>query len=146
MVKKSLRVQLALDSDAQFWHPATMLQVMLLSLLSLSLSSSPYRPVPGDPPAAPTEIASKEIRVTPDSRKSPPCALGEGIARLPFARGKSFCSLDAYLAHLEVQSAIDLPWWRQIRPGVYEHVKRMPGATPEIATRAALMKRFGFSK
>lgn len=70
--------------------------------------------------------------------------LGSSIANLPFARGKSFCSLDQYLAHLEAQSAIDLPWWRQISPGVYEHVKRLPGAASEIATRAELMKRFGF--
>ena len=91
-------------------------------------------------------IASKESRVKPEPTKGQPCAVGEGVAKLPFARGKSFCSLDAYLAHLEHQGAIDLPWWRQIRPGVYEHVKRMPGAPPEIATHAALMKRFGFSK
>lgn len=84
--------------------------------------------------------------MTPNSRQDQPCLAGEGVARLPFARGKSFCSLDAYLAHLEVQGAIDLPWWRQVRPGVYEHVKRMPGAAREIATRAELMKRFGFSK
>lgn len=84
--------------------------------------------------------------MTPDSKKSESCVASKGIAELPFARGKSFCSLDDYLAHLEVQGAIDLPWWRPIRPGVYEHVKRMPGAKREIATRAELMKRFGFSE
>ncbi|QGP80858.1 hypothetical protein [Sphingobium sp. CAP-1] len=68
------------------------------------------------------------------------------IAGLPYARGKSFADLDAYLRHLENNSAVDLPWWRQIRPGVYEHVKRLRGAAPEIATRAELMKRFGFSE
>lgn len=84
--------------------------------------------------------------MTPDKNKGAPCAAGEGIAGLPFARGKRFCALDAYLAHLEVQGTIDLPWWRQIRPGIYEHVKRMPGATRETATRGELMKRFGFSR
>lgn len=74
------------------------------------------------------------------------CAADKGVAQLPFARGLTFCTLDAYLAHLEQQGAIDLPWWRQIRPGVYEHVKRMPGATLEMATRAELMKRFGFTR
>lgn len=120
-----------------------MIQVVLLSLLSLA--ASPYRPVPGEPLSARQSIGSKEIRVTPDTKKGPPCA-GEDIANLPFARGKRFCSLDDYLAHLEQQGAIDLPWWRQVRPGVYEHVKRMPGATRDIATRAELMKRFGFSR
>lgn len=121
-----------------------MLQIVLLSLLSLS--SSPYRPVPGEPVAARQSIGWKEVSVIPDPRKSQPCAAGEGIAKLPFARGRRFCTLDDYLAHLEQQGAIDLPWWRQIRPGVYEHVKRMPGATRDLATRAELMKRFGFSR
>jgi hypothetical protein len=69
-----------------------------------------------------------------------------GIANLPYARGRRFHSLDAYLAHLERQGAIDLPWWRQIRPGVYERVTNMPGRAPERATRAELMRRFGFAR
>ncbi len=59
----------------------------------------------------------------------------DGVANLPFARGQVFYSLDDYLAHLEKQGAIDLPWWREISPGVYEHVVRMPEAKREIATR-----------
>ena len=84
--------------------------------------------------------------MTPKSPQNQPCLAGDSVAKLPFARGKRFCALDEYLAHLEVQGAIDLPWWKQIRPGVYEHVKRMPSAKQEVATRAELMKRFGFSK
>ena len=69
-----------------------------------------------------------------------------GIARLPYARGRTFRSLDEYLAHLERQGAMDLPWWRQVAPGVYERVVRaMPGRAPERATRAELMRRFGFT-
>lgn len=120
-----------------------MLQIMLISLFVAA--PSPYRPLPGDPVAARGSIA-KEIGVNRDSTTGQPCAADEGIARLPFARGNRFCALDDYLAHLERQGAIDLPWWRQVRPGVYEHVKRMPGATRETATRAELMKRFGFSR
>ena len=121
-----------------------MIPVVLLSLIALA--SSPYRPLPGDPRTARQTIPAKELRVNPDANKGQPCVASKGVADLPFARGKSFCSLDAYLAHLEVQGAIDLPYWRQIRPGVYEHVRRMPGATRETATRAQLSKRFGFSK
>ena len=69
-----------------------------------------------------------------------------GIADLPYSRGKRFRTLDAYLAHLEQQGAIDLPWWREIRPGVYEYVIRMPEARREVATRAELMRRFGFDR
>jgi len=67
-----------------------------------------------------------------------------GVADLPFARGAVFRCLDDYLAHLQQQGAIDLPWWREIRPGVYQHVVRMPNAERQIATRAELMQRFGF--
>ena len=69
-----------------------------------------------------------------------------GVANLPYARGKSFRTLDDYLAHLQRQGAIDLPWWREVEPGVYERVTRMPGRAPERATRAELMRRFGFSR
>ncbi len=41
------------------------------------------------------------------------------VENLPFARGGVFCSLDEYLAHLQQQGAIDLPWWREIQPCVY---------------------------
>lgn len=70
----------------------------------------------------------------------------EGVANLPFARGRTFRTLDEYLAHLEKQGAIDLPWWREIRPGVYERVTSMRGAEREIATREELMRRFGFTR
>jgi hypothetical protein len=66
------------------------------------------------------------------------------VANLPFARGAVFCCLDDYLAHLRRQGAIDLPWWREISPGVYEHVVRRTGAERQTATRAELMQRFGF--
>ena len=72
---------------------------------------------------------------------------GGGIARLPFARGKTFRTLDDYLAHLERQGAIDLPYWQQVRPGPYERVtSRAPAGPPERATRAELMRRFGFAR
>lgn len=74
-------------------------------------------------------------------------AAGEGVSGLPFSHGRSFRTLDEYLEHLERYAApVDQPWWREIRPGVYEHVRRMPGAARETATRAELEQRFGFSR
>ena len=70
----------------------------------------------------------------------------EAVANLPFARGKTFRTLDEYLAHLEAQGAVDLPWWREIRPGVYERVTSATNAPREVATRAELMQRFGFRR
>lgn len=71
---------------------------------------------------------------------------GEGVANLPYARGKTFRTLDEYLVHLEAQGAIDLPWWREVRPGVYERVTNMPDRPREVATREELMRRFGFAR
>jgi hypothetical protein len=72
---------------------------------------------------------------------------GLEVSNLPFARGRTFGSLDDYLEHLERQGAIDLPYWREIRPGLYEHVTtRQPRGEPERATRSELMERFGFTR
>jgi hypothetical protein len=70
----------------------------------------------------------------------------QAIPNLPYARGKSFSTLDAYLKHLEKNSAIDLPWWKEIAPGVFEHVRSMRGSNREVATREQLMERFGFTR
>jgi hypothetical protein len=71
-----------------------------------------------------------------------------GSPDLPYAGGHSFDSLDAYLAYLQQYNGpIDLPWWREVTPGIYElQVSLMPGAAPERATRAELMARFGFTR
>ena len=77
-----------------------------------------------------------------------PVAKTENGQELPFARGHSFETLDAYLAYLEQYNGpIDLPWWRQVKPGLYEEVAHVPGKTgqPERATRQELMQRFGFA-
>lgn len=70
----------------------------------------------------------------------------DGVANLPYARGRIFYSLDEYLTYLEKQGAIDLPYWREVKPGLYEHVVRMPEAKPEFASREELMQRFGFKR
>ena len=69
-----------------------------------------------------------------------------GVANLPYERGQTFRTLDDYLAHLEQQGAIDLPWWRRVGPDIYERVTSMRGRAPERATRAELMRRFGFTR
>lgn len=119
--------------------PYLLFTVMLLALSPLRTASEEKVA-----PVAPVVVAGmKEKPVDCDKRGA---SSGEGVANLPFAHGKRFLTLDDYLAHLKCNAApIDQPWWREVRPGVYEHVKRMPGAPRETATRAELMKRFGFS-
>lgn len=68
-----------------------------------------------------------------------------------------FGNLDAYLAHLErTHAPIDRPWYREVRPGVYQlmtgNLRRGPlgeedGEPRERTyTRAELERKFGFSK
>ena len=72
----------------------------------------------------------------------------EGIAGLPDSHGRTFRTLDAYLAHLQQNGAMDLAWWREVSPGVYElqtNLRTLDGQT-ERATRAELMRRYGFTR
>jgi hypothetical protein len=65
---------------------------------------------------------------------------------LPFAMGKEFRCLDDYLAYLEPMGAYDTPYWRLTKRGHYELISRRgPGQAPVTATRAELMKRYGFA-
>ena len=77
-------------------------------------------------------------------------ASGEGIENLPYARGKTFHSLDEYLAHLKSNAAIDLPYWQETAPGEYEWMTSMRsvenGDARETATREELLTRYGFEK
>ena len=111
-----------------------------LLLPAMLLACSPAEP--GNGAAAPA--GTMENGVESEGKGA---AEGEAVAGLPFSHGKSFRTLDDYLDHLERYAApIDQPWWREIRPGVYEHVRRMRGAPRETATREELARRFGFSE
>ena len=75
-------------------------------------------------------------------------APGRPGRQLPDSFGRTFASLDEYLAHLRRYAApIDKPWYREVRPGVYERVTTIaPRRAPETFTRAQLMARFGFTR
>ena len=71
---------------------------------------------------------------------------GRPVAGLPFSQGRSFATLDDYLAFLKARGAHDVPWYREARPGVYELVtRRRPGTPPQLFTREQLAQKFGFS-
>jgi hypothetical protein len=70
-----------------------------------------------------------------------------GVADLPYSFGRKFETLDAYLNHLECNAGpIDLPWWKEVRPGVFQEMTSVPEARAAIATRAELMTRYGFDR
>jgi len=69
------------------------------------------------------------------------------VKGLPESYGRSFRSLEGYLVHLQCHAApVDASWWLEVNPGVYRHMKTATNAEPEEATRAELMRRFGFSR
>jgi hypothetical protein len=72
----------------------------------------------------------------------------EGVRNLPSSFGRSFASLDEYLEHLRRYAGpVDQPWYREIRPGVYQLVTTMtPAPEPRIYTREQLMREFGFTR
>jgi len=72
----------------------------------------------------------------------------DGVQGLPSSFGKSFSTLDQYLEHLrDYAGPIDLPWYREIRPGVYERVTSIrPAPAPETYTREQLMRKYGFTR
>lgn len=68
-----------------------------------------------------------------------------GVANLPFARGRTFATLDEYLAYRRSLGATDVPWYREVRPGVYEVMgRRARGVEPQTFTRQELLEKFGF--
>lgn len=75
-----------------------------------------------------------------------------GVRGLPSSFGRSFATLDEYLEHLRRHAGpIDQPWYREVRPGVYEYVTSMrsegPSAVPaKTYTREELMREFGFTR
>jgi len=95
---------------------------------------------------APPHTAEASSRAeAPTVEQQAVAGVEEALPDLPFSRGHSFANLEAYLAYLErTNGPIDLPWWREIRPGVFQQVIRMTDARPETATRDELNRRFGF--
>jgi hypothetical protein len=90
------------------------------------------------PPAANTEIT-----VSGDEREN-----GSRPRQLPGAHGRTFATLDEYLAHLrDYAGPVGQPWYRKIGEDRYELVSNLrPAGAPQIFTRAQLMERFGFTR
>ena len=69
------------------------------------------------------------------------------ISNLPFSQGRSFATLDEYLEFRKQRGAYDVPWYRLVKPGLYELVSvREPGTEPKVYSRHELARKFGFEK
>ena len=126
--------------------------MIVTSLLILTASmESPFMPgTPAQQAAAPVSMttANCDAKLRVSGEKAERSASGaRPVEGLPESYGRSFRSLDGYLVHLQCHAApVDASWWLEVSPGVYRHMKTATNAQPEVATRAALMKRFGFSR
>jgi hypothetical protein len=73
------------------------------------------------------------------------------MTNAPLPINQRFRSLDEYLAFLEkTQGPVDGPWYRQVRPGVYElqtgNLRPLGHEAPKrVFTRDELEKKFGFA-
>jgi hypothetical protein len=79
--------------------------------------------------------------------------VGTAVTAQNIPISQQFRTLDDYLAHLElIQAPVDGPWYRQIRPGVYElqtgnlRVLGSAGEMKRIFTREELEREFGFRR
>lgn len=119
-------------------------------LLLAAFLESPFTPIPSAPqvagPVSRTSVCDANLRVR--GEKAERSASGASpVKGLPESYGRSFHSLEGYLVHLQCYAApVDASWWLEVSPGVYRHIKTATNAKPEVATRAELMKRFGFSR
>jgi len=116
-----------------------------------ALLESPFKPdTPAQQVAKPVSMASAhcDAKLRIRGEKAERAASGaRPVNGLPESYGRSFRSLEGYLVHLQCLAApVDAPWWLEIGPGVYRHMKTATNAVPEVATRAELMRRFGFSR
>lgn len=108
--------------------------------IPLALASSAACSEPPSASLAVLDAGAEEKTTVQDQSQSP------AVSGLPFSQGRAFTSLEEYLAFLRGRGAHDVPWYREVRPGVYELVSRRgPGAEPQSFTRAELARKFGFA-
>jgi hypothetical protein len=93
------------------------------------------------------EAQDSRFRPLPGQKEAATAPTAGGIAGLPYARGRRFATLHAYLAFRREQGAIDLPWYEEVAPGVYElRTSVRPALPPRRITREALARRYGFAR
>ena len=67
---------------------------------------------------------------------------------LPFSHGKTFATLDDYLAYRRKQGVTDIPFYQLRENGLYERIvgRTPPGYEPEFFTREQLLEKYGFEE
>ena len=67
---------------------------------------------------------------------------------LPYAGGRSFKTLDDYLAFRKTLGTTGRSFYEEVSPGTYRLVtgRRLPGGEEKTYTRDELLKKFGFTE
>lgn len=65
---------------------------------------------------------------------------------LPFSGGRTFADLDSYLAFRKKRGAMDMPYYEQVAPDVFQLMlgRGHGGDAPQFFTRAQLLAQFCF--
>lgn len=104
------------------------------------LSAAPLRTL--EPEAAPAPAKAKGVSAGAKA-VSKPAGKGKAVN----IEGQEYRSLDDYLAKLERDGWVGKPWYREVRPGVYELVTNLkPAPKKRLFTRAELERQFGFTR
>ncbi|MCR6660019.1 MAG: hypothetical protein NVV72_12025 [Asticcacaulis sp.] len=92
-----------------------------------------------------TACAQTPAQTAPEGR---PMATSIKKDALAYADGRSFKTLDDYLAFRKTLGTTGRSFYEEISPGNYRLVtgRRLPGAEEKIYTREELLKKFGFSE
>jgi hypothetical protein len=96
----------------------------------------------------------REVQLANPGQELPATAAGGGVHSNDIPINQRFRNLDEYLAFLEqTQATVDGPWYRQVRPGIYElqtggnlHEDEPRVAAQPTFTREELERKFGFRK
>jgi len=86
-----------------------------------------------------------------DRKPSSTATVGSNMEIDETGVSRQFRSLDEYLLHLQaMQGPVDGPWYKEIRPGVYElqtgNLQLDEDTIKRIYTREELERKFGFRK
>lgn len=70
------------------------------------------------------------------------------VGNLPYAQGRTFATLDEYLAFLERLGTMDIPYYERLPDGRYRYItgRGTQHRPPEIYTRTELMEKYGFDR
>jgi hypothetical protein len=133
------------QKDVSLWHGRETLQLKQQLRIAAIVVATTFL-------SSGCTAASNKVENADTARHMPSTAPGNNVTDTQLPINQRFRTLDDYLAWLQqTQGPIDKPWYKQIRPGVYElqtgNFRSLSGdgGQKRTFTRDELEKKFGFS-